>query len=65
MAVRREITPDALIPITEKLIGQAESIDCGARFAGAGAGGSVWALGEVDRIRDLRKTWETTLAPIR
>jgi D-glycero-alpha-D-manno-heptose-7-phosphate kinase len=65
MAIRREITPDALIPITEKLIDQAESKDCGARFAGAGAGGSIWALGEVDRIRDLRKTWEIALAPIR
>jgi D-glycero-alpha-D-manno-heptose-7-phosphate kinase len=65
MAIRRDITPDALIPITEKLIGQAESKECGARFAGAGAGGSIWALGEVDRIRDLRKSWEATLAPIR
>lgn len=65
MAIRRDITPDALIPITEKLIDQAESEKCGARFAGAGAGGSIWALGEIDRIRDLRKTWETTLAPIR
>ena len=65
MAIRREITPDALIPITEKMIDQAEKAGCGARFAGAGGGGSIWALGEVERIRDLRKTWEVTLAPIR
>jgi D-glycero-alpha-D-manno-heptose-7-phosphate kinase len=65
MAIRREITPDALIPVTEKLVDQAEKAGCGARFAGAGGGGSIWALGEVDRIRDLRKMWEMTLAPIR
>ena len=39
MAIRREITPDALIPLTEKLIDHAEQAGCGARFAGAGAGG--------------------------
>jgi len=65
MAVRKEITPDALIPITEELVGQAESTGCGARFAGAGAGGSVWALGKIDRIGQLRKIWGNTLAPIR
>jgi len=65
MTIRRKITPDALIPLTEKLIAQAEERGCGARFAGAGAGGSVWALGEVDGINDLRSLWETTLEPIR
>jgi len=42
MAVRREITPDALIPITEQLIGTAETAGCGARFAGAGCGGAAY-----------------------
>lgn len=65
MAIRREITPNALIPITKKLIDQAERAGCGARFTGAGGGGSVWALGEIDRMRDLRGMWEMTLAPIR
>jgi D-glycero-alpha-D-manno-heptose-7-phosphate kinase len=65
MTVRREITPDALIPVTDKLIRQAELAGCGARFAGAGAGGSVWALGEKKRIQELRTIWESTLAPIR
>ncbi len=64
MAVRRAITPDALIPVTQKLIQQAEEERCGARFAGAGAGGSVWALGEKRRIQGLRKRWRSTLAPI-
>jgi D-glycero-alpha-D-manno-heptose-7-phosphate kinase len=65
MAVRRKITPDALIPITEKLVSQAEKIGCGARFAGAGAGGSVWALGETDSIAHLRSHWESLLTPVR
>jgi D-glycero-alpha-D-manno-heptose-7-phosphate kinase len=63
MAIRREITPDALIPITENLIDQAEKTDCGARFAGAGAGGSVWALGEPDKINSLKEIWSKTLSP--
>jgi D-glycero-alpha-D-manno-heptose-7-phosphate kinase len=65
MAIRRELTPDALIPSTEKLIDQAESMGCGARFAGAGGGGSVWALGEMEKIRNLKKVWEQTLGPIK
>ena len=63
MALRREITPAALIPVTEKLVDQAERAGFGARFAGAGAGGSVWALGPAGKLQDLRKTWESTLAP--
>ncbi|NNG08213.1 MAG: galactokinase [Desulfobacteraceae bacterium] len=65
MAIRREVTPDALIPITEELVDLAENAGCGARFAGAGGGGTVWALGEMDRIRDLEKIWEGILTPIR
>jgi D-glycero-alpha-D-manno-heptose-7-phosphate kinase len=65
MAVRREITPEALIPITSKLVEQAEQADCGARFAGAGAGGSIWALGNIENIKRLRKIWKDTLAPVR
>jgi D-glycero-alpha-D-manno-heptose-7-phosphate kinase len=65
MAIRRNITPDALVPVTEELVDQAESAGCGARFAGAGGGGTVWALGEIGRIRDLRKIWEGILAPIK
>ena len=65
MAVRRDITPDALIPVTHKLIRQAEEAGCGARFAGAGAGGSVWALGEKKKIQELKTLWRSTLVPIR
>jgi len=65
LSLRRKITPEALIPITEKMVEQAEHSGCGARFSGAGAGGSLWALGEIEDIRRLRGIWEETLAPIR
>jgi len=65
LKVRRRITPDALIPETSTLIKEAEKTGCGARFAGAGAGGSVWALGEPDDINLLNKKWDKTLGKIK
>jgi D-glycero-alpha-D-manno-heptose-7-phosphate kinase len=65
MAARREMTPEALIPITVKLVEQAERAGCGARFAGAGAGGCLWALGELEKVRLLRKMWEESLTAIK
>jgi D-glycero-alpha-D-manno-heptose-7-phosphate kinase len=64
MAIRREITPDALIPFTAKLIDQAEMTGCGARFTGAGGGGSVWALGDVENIGALKKKWEALFVSV-
>ncbi|MBW2129435.1 MAG: hypothetical protein JRH13_08735 [Deltaproteobacteria bacterium] len=64
MAVRRKITPGALIPLTEELITSAERAGCGARFAGAGGGGSVWALGDPDRIEEVRKIWGRLLESV-
>ncbi len=65
MAVRREITPEALIPVTRRLVDQAEMQGCGARFAGAGAGGSLWAIGATEKIARLRADWKKTLASVR
>ncbi|MFC1821969.1 hypothetical protein ACFL9T_04625 [Thermodesulfobacteriota bacterium] len=65
MGIRRRITPEALIPITAELIQQAEEMGCGARFAGAGAGGTVWALGELERIERLKNIWAEKLKPVR
>ena len=58
MALRKRLTPEALIPVTAKLVKQAEGTGCGARFAGAGAGGSLWAMGDTEEIRELKKRWE-------
>ena len=65
MKIRRRITPDALIPVTDRLIQTAEKTGCGARFAGAGAGGSVWAIGEADQINKLRKKWSEMLESVK
>ncbi len=59
MEIRRNITPEALIPATTILTDQAKEAGCGARFAGAGAGGCVWAIG--NNIKILKKTWEKTI----
>ena len=65
MSIRREITPEALTLTTKKLIAEAEDSGCGARFAGAGAGGSLWAVGKIERIDQLKARWETTLAQVK
>jgi D-glycero-alpha-D-manno-heptose-7-phosphate kinase len=65
MKLRRRITPDALIPETSSLIKDAEKTGCGARFAGAGAGGSVWALGEPEDIDQLKNIWEKSFSKIK
>ncbi len=64
MSLRRDVTPDALIPETRRLIDAAEAAGCGARFAGAGAGGAVWAVGPEARIEALRARWGRLLASI-
>jgi D-glycero-alpha-D-manno-heptose-7-phosphate kinase len=63
--LRMEITPGAFIPLTKALVNQAEQKGCGARFAGAGAGGVVWAIGEIKNIQQLRESWEKTLTPVK
>ena len=65
MALRKKITPEALIPITAKLVDQAEALGCGARFAGAGAGGSLWAVGREKDIDKLSHVWQTSLAGVK
>jgi D-glycero-alpha-D-manno-heptose-7-phosphate kinase len=65
MKIRRKITPDALIPLTAELIDRAEKIGCGARFTGAGAGGSIWAIGEFEKIRAVENDWEKILRRIK
>jgi D-glycero-alpha-D-manno-heptose-7-phosphate kinase len=63
-SIRQRLTPEAFIPVTKALIEAAEEEECGARFAGAGGGGAVWALGPRTGIRELRKRWEGILSSI-
>ena len=61
VAIRKEVTPQAFTPIITRLIQESEGMGCGARFAGAGGGGTVWALGEIDDIQGLREKWAVIL----
>jgi len=65
MSLRRDITPEAMTPVTEELIGMAEDAGCGARFTGAGAGGSLWAIGDVEHIDALKERWGARLSKIK
>jgi D-glycero-alpha-D-manno-heptose-7-phosphate kinase len=62
LAIRREMTPDVIDEIGEKLVDAALENNCGARFAGAGGGGCIWAMGEAKDISRLRGVWIKVLA---
>jgi D-glycero-alpha-D-manno-heptose-7-phosphate kinase len=61
-ALRREMTPDVLDRVGVQLADSALQNKCGARFTGAGGGGCVWALGEIENVDRLRPMWEETLS---
>ena len=61
-AIRRTLTPDVLDTVGEKLVDLARQNNCGARFTGAGGGGCLWAVGEIENIDRLRPIWEKTLS---
>jgi D-glycero-alpha-D-manno-heptose-7-phosphate kinase len=62
VALRREMTPDVLDPVGVRLAESARQTHCGARFTGAGGGGCVWALGEIENVDRLRPLWEEILS---
>jgi D-glycero-alpha-D-manno-heptose-7-phosphate kinase len=62
VALRREMTPDVLDHVGVRLAKTALQNNCGARFAGAGGGGCVWALGEIENVDRLRPLWEEILS---
>ncbi len=62
--LRMELTPDVLDNTGKKLFEKAKNMNCGARFAGAGGGGCVWAIGEKEDIERLRPVWCRVLEPV-
>jgi D-glycero-alpha-D-manno-heptose-7-phosphate kinase len=60
--IRRKMTPDVLDKVGERLAGIALQTDCGARFTGAGGGGCLWAIGEIENIDRLRPLWQESLS---
>ena len=61
-ALRREMTPDVLDTVGVRLVKSALQYGCGARFTGAGGGGCIWALGEIENVDRLRPLWEEVLS---
>ena len=61
-ALRREMTPDVLDRVGLQLAESALQNDCGARFTGAGGGGCIWALGEIENVDRLKPLWEEILS---
>lgn len=62
MAIRNKMTADVLDDMGKKLVDSAVNNNCGARFTGAGGGGCIWALGEIDDIDKLNIIWKELLA---
>jgi D-glycero-alpha-D-manno-heptose-7-phosphate kinase len=61
VALRKAMTPWVLDSMGKRLAAAAAENGCGARFTGAGGGGCVWALGEIENIDTLRRIWENIL----
>ncbi|MFP4473985.1 MAG: galactokinase [Desulfatibacillaceae bacterium] len=65
LAIRLEMTPEVLDRSMLSLIDAAWHNGCGARFAGAGGGGCVWAMGEPGEIAKTRAAWREIVDGIR
>ncbi|MCG6909133.1 MAG: galactokinase [Deltaproteobacteria bacterium] len=62
VALRTAMTPEVLDGVGRQLVEGAVNAGCGSRFTGAGGGGCVWALGDVEDIDRLRQIWEKALS---
>lgn len=60
--LRRQLTPEVFDATGNDLVEAALAHNCGARFAGAGGGGCVWAIGETAAIDGLRQSWGQIMA---
>ena len=61
-ALRRQMTPDVFDSVGVQLVESAAQNHCGARFTGAGGGGCIWALGQMENVDRLRPLWEEILS---
>ena len=59
--IRKEMTPEVMDTLADRLADAALGEGCAARFTGAGGGGCMWALGETAHIDRLKDVWEKIL----
>ncbi len=57
--IRIKMTPDVLDHTGNLLFDSAVANGCGARFTGAGGGGCLWAMGDMEKITKLKVDWQT------
>lgn len=55
--LREELSPGCLSPRARKLILEARQLGVGARYAGHGSGGTVWALGDSQAVAATKRCW--------
>jgi D-glycero-alpha-D-manno-heptose-7-phosphate kinase len=55
------MTPEVFDEMGASLCRPALENQCGVRFTGAGGGGCVWALGEIEDILQLKIRWKKIL----
>ena len=61
-AIRCRMTPHVLDKMGRDLVSSAADAGCGAKFAGAGGGGCIWALGRPSDLEALKKNWNVILS---
>ena len=59
--IRLKMTPQVLDSVGKKLFKKARELNTGLRFTGAGGGGCVWAIGDTQKIKDLRSEFNQLL----
>ena len=59
--IRKEMTPDVMDDLADRLAEAARGESCGARLYRRGGGGCMWAMGETAHIDRLRDVWEKIL----
>lgn len=63
--LRIGLTPDVLDQTGRLLVSAARDHHCGARFAGAGGGGCIWALGATEQQKEsLHTAWQNILGRV-
>ncbi|WP_022668440.1 galactokinase [Desulfospira joergensenii] len=62
--LRLGMTPEVLDNTGKNLFESAQELNCGVRFAGAGGGGCIWAVGRAGKLAALAGSWKKILEPV-